>query len=143
MRFRSLTLRYLTCICTKQNHFPRPVGCTLTSAAWYTSGLLGWKGALLALALAQLTHQNPFFLQSYFLCSWPLLWHGIILSPVQDFGFASVELHGVPVTSFLQPVQFPLNRSSPCQNIDSSRQSGNVHKPDESSLSPIINKNTK
>lgn len=60
---------------------------------------------------------------------------------MQDLGFSSVEIHGVPITSFLQPVQFTLNSSSPCQNIDFFHQShifSIFHKIVESPLSPII-----
>jgi len=129
MRFRPLTLRHLTCICTEQNHSPPTPPCCLHSYKRSSVYVLGWKGALLA--LAQLTHPA---LGLY--CNMR-----VFCPRCRTLDFPLLNFMGFLSTSFLQPVQFLPNSSSPCQNTDCSHQlhqCGIVHKLHQSPLFPII-----
>jgi len=48
--------------------------------------------------------------------------HGVGTSQVQDFAFAFLELHKVPISP--QPIEFPLNSSPDLQLIDNSTRLG-------------------
>ena len=68
----------------------------------------------------------------------PVLVHGVIPLQVQDFAFAFVELHEVPVSLFLQPVEVPLNGSMILWWISCSSQVCIVCKLAKGALCPIV-----
>lgn len=61
----------------------------------------------------------------------------MIPSQMQDFVFAFVELHDIPVRPFLQPVKVPLNSSPALQCADCSPQFGVICTLVENAVCPI------
>ena len=57
---------------------------------------------------------------------------------MQDFALASVELHEVAASVFLQPVQIPLSRSPALQNMDCCARFDVIGRLAEDTLCPII-----
>lgn len=85
---------HLTIAECRKDHFSQTVGRTLSNAAQGTFSYLCHDQAFLAYGLKVV---------------WSLLEPEGIPPHVQDFAFAFVGFHEAPVSSFLQPVEVPLN----------------------------------
>lgn len=90
-------------------HLPESAGNALPKAA---QEFAGHKGALLA--HVQLLQEHPSSLQRCFPVSQLPIRIVVYIHhlQVQDFALLSAELRGVPVHSFLQPVETPLNNDT-------------------------------
>lgn len=90
----------------EKNHLPHPAGNTLPSAVQETDSFLSAEGTLLA-------HVNFTSTRTYSeeLLYQPVLMPGVTLPHMQVFALLIVELHSVPVSPFLQPVEVLLNSS--------------------------------
>lgn len=90
----------------EKNHLPHPAGNALPSAVQDTYSFLSAEGTLLA-------HVNYTSTRTYSeeLLYQPVLMPGVTLPHMQVFALLIVELHSVPVSPFLQPVEVLLNSS--------------------------------
>ncbi|KAK4827979.1 hypothetical protein QYF61_022681 [Mycteria americana] len=85
-----------------------------------------------------LKEEGP-FLPSCFAAGWSqhVLVHGVVPRQVQNLAFSFTEVHKVPVSSFLQPVQVPLDGSTPLWPVTHSSQFCVICKLAEGTLCPI------
>ncbi|KAK4818982.1 LOW QUALITY PROTEIN: hypothetical protein QYF61_022649 [Mycteria americana] len=71
-----------------------------------------------------------------------ILVHGVVPPQVQDLALLLVEVHEVPVSPFLQPVEVPLDGSMTLWCISHSSQFGVIRQLAEGTLCPIIHVTT-
>ncbi|PKU46157.1 hypothetical protein llap_3538 [Limosa lapponica baueri] len=91
--------------------FPSPAGHTVSAKSQNAIGLLGYLGTLLAhVQLAVNQHLQVLFYQAAFqpLYSNTVVFHGGVVTQVQDPAPGLVELHTIGLGPSVQPVQIPL-----------------------------------
>jgi len=133
-----LMVRPHQCQVQGHDHLPTPIGHTILDMSQDAVGVLGHLGTLLA-HVQPAVNQHPKFLfcRAAFqpLFSKPVVFHGVIVTQVQDLALGLVEPH----TICLGPsIEVPLQSLPTLKQIDIPYQLGVICRVTGGSLEPLI-----